>query len=481
MVDAARGIFFALSQMYEALRQFTVSVTHEGLSGVLMKVLHPARKFLSQLIDALDRFDEQAKQPVPSPIVCRSVVQSCKDSVSIFGKVVGVLNMQLNLVTATHDPRYTRWLLLILHGSMTEVSLSWHTIQEHSEAIQPYLQTSRLKAHAPSRSLVSPVTPDVGQSSASPSSNGSASNAMGWTRTARRQGGSFGTKEIQIARTTSSDALPGTLSLRRSGGSNGGPSFGNGLSAPSLSNGALHARDDSTSSQISRFETEMNNGFVTSQSSSLVPARAQPPQPLAASAMDQNLFATMDDTIEVASGVWSTLSEIVAEHGLPALAATLEDSQEVTRRLRSDLDSFRIGSTAVLRKAIWEDANAFLKVCFARILLFNLLITSPDGRSSTVRDQRPVHRPTTGLAPARQKINRIVGSAHARVCCAAPDLIIRTFANSPGRLTTKCTHSQYPTFDGRTSYGGRRAVTRAAFTIATVRRIQDSAVAISEG
>ena len=100
--------------------------------------------------------------------------------------------------------------------------------------------------------------------------------------------------------------------------------------------------------------------------------------------MDQNLFATMDDTIEVASGVWSTLSEIVAEHGLPALAATLEDSQEVTRRLRSDLDSFRIGSTAVLRKAIWEDANAFLKVRFAHTLLFNLLTISPDGRSSIV-------------------------------------------------------------------------------------------------
>ena len=362
VVDAARGIFFALSQLYEALRQFTVSITHDGLSGVLMKVLHPARKFLAQLIDSLDRFDEQSKQPSPSPAVCRGVVQACKDSVSMFNKVIGVLSMQLNLVTASHDPRYTRWLLLILHGSMTEVSVSWQVIVEHGEAIQPLLNSSRLKSHAPSRSLVSPITKsaDTLQSPASAGSSNTNGSYPSWARGSRRQGGSY---SAQLGRALpGADAPPGTPPpLRRAQQSNGGrtPPL-HGLPTPSSAD-AQHAPDDSVTSQTRPEHDPVFNGYHTPQPSVAPQTRHNPTT--SASAVDHDLFATMGQTVDVAGGVWGTLADIVAESDhLHSLVAALDDAQEVTRRLRGDMEAFRIGSTPAVRKAIWEDANSFIKV-----------------------------------------------------------------------------------------------------------------------
>ncbi|KAH7107475.1 RAM signaling pathway protein-domain-containing protein [Auriculariales sp. MPI-PUGE-AT-0066] len=359
VVDAARGIFFALSQVYEALRQFTVSVTHEGLSGVLLTVLHPARDFLSQLIDALDRFDEQAQQQTPLPTACRSVIQACKDSVSIFGKVVGVLNMQLSLMTASHDPRYTRWLLLIIHGSMTEVAVSWQTIQENGDAIAPFLAASRSKAHASSRSLVSPIT-KISDNGHSPGTTSSGSSTpAGWNRASRRQGGSFGTRDFHLGRSGPSlDSLPATPPPLRRGYSNGGPfTLSNGLPTPSSSSEMLHSRDGSVASQLPPQSEDISS--TMSQPSSVPQAGSH----LAASAVDQDLLAKMDETIEVAGGVWSTLAEIAHDNDqLHMLASTLEDAQDITRRLRTDLGSFRLGSTMVLRRAIWEDANGFIKM-----------------------------------------------------------------------------------------------------------------------
>ncbi|KZV86539.1 hypothetical protein EXIGLDRAFT_774500 [Exidia glandulosa HHB12029] len=363
VMDAARGIFFALSQVYEALRQFTVSVTNDGLSSVLQKVLHPARKFLSQLIDSLDRFDEQSKQPNPSPTVCRNVIQACKDSVSVFGKVVGVLNMHLSLVTASHDPRYTRWLLLILHGSMAEVSVSWQTISEHGDAIHPLLKAARsaAKSHAASRSLVSPVTKAT--ETPSPSHQGSFTpNGPEWAPKNRRHAGSFSYKDLQIGRALpATDAPPGTPPpLRRPGHSNGAstPSL-NGFATPSSFGDAFHSRDESYSSVFGN-GLGSPNGQSTPQPSS---ASSQNRQQVAAAAVDQDLFATMDETIETASGVWSHLSEILQDSGdsRSPLASALQNAHDITRKLRDDLESIQIGTTPLLRKAMWEDANAFLK------------------------------------------------------------------------------------------------------------------------
>ncbi|EJD52947.1 hypothetical protein AURDEDRAFT_96857 [Auricularia subglabra TFB-10046 SS5] len=358
VVDAARGIYFALSQVFEALRTFMNSLVNESLLGVLQKVLHPARKFLSQLMDAMDRFDEQAKLPGTPAAAGRNVIQACKDSVSVFNKVVGVLHVQLSLVTAAHDPRYTRWLLLILHGSMAEVAVSWHTISEHGDAIQSLLkgQRSNPKAHAPSRSLVSPITKQGESSTSSPT------NPTGWVRGSRRHAGSFSYKDVQLGRALpSTDAPPGTPPpLRRGGPSmdNGPLPLTNGLMTPSAASDISHTRDDSISSTFSQGFGGAN-GQSTPQPSAQQPSR----QHLAASAVDQDFFTTMDETIDTASSVWSHLTEIIGD--LPdsrsSFEPTLQNAQDVTRKLRDDLERIQSGSTPALRKTMWENANAFLK------------------------------------------------------------------------------------------------------------------------
>ena len=98
VVDAVRGILFALSQVYQTLQHYTVYAIDERLSAVLQKVLGPASSYMSQLIHALDRFDAVSRRALPSPSICRAVVENCRDTVTVFGKAVGMLSLQLKVL-----------------------------------------------------------------------------------------------------------------------------------------------------------------------------------------------------------------------------------------------------------------------------------------------------------------------------------------------------------------------------------------------
>ncbi|CAG8775626.1 443_t:CDS:1, partial [Acaulospora colombiana] len=70
-VDAARGILFALTQIYSALRDYIVFSINDRLSNVLNQVLDPAYQYLARLITALDRFDALCRSGTPPPAACR--------------------------------------------------------------------------------------------------------------------------------------------------------------------------------------------------------------------------------------------------------------------------------------------------------------------------------------------------------------------------------------------------------------------------
>ncbi|KAG8866291.1 RAM signaling network component [Serendipita sp. 405] len=88
-VDAARGILFALSQIYSALRHYIVFAINDRLAGVLNKVLDPASQYLARLITALDRFDALCRSGTPRAAACRGVLESCRDNINVFTKVIG--------------------------------------------------------------------------------------------------------------------------------------------------------------------------------------------------------------------------------------------------------------------------------------------------------------------------------------------------------------------------------------------------------
>ncbi|KAF9644079.1 hypothetical protein BDM02DRAFT_996071 [Thelephora ganbajun] len=58
------------------------------------------------LINAPDRSDAASRRSVPSPTVCQAVVESCRDTVSVFGKAVGVSTLQPKVLTMRDNIRY---------------------------------------------------------------------------------------------------------------------------------------------------------------------------------------------------------------------------------------------------------------------------------------------------------------------------------------------------------------------------------------
>ena len=144
VVDAVRGILFALSQIYQTLQHYTVYAIDERLSAVLQKVLGPAAHYMSQLIHSLDRFDAVSRRTLPSPSICRMVVECCRDNVTIFGKAAGMLSLQLKVLAKHDDVRYTRQMLLVLYGAMSEIAAAWRAMSTHIDAVRPYLWDTRL-------------------------------------------------------------------------------------------------------------------------------------------------------------------------------------------------------------------------------------------------------------------------------------------------------------------------------------------------
>ena len=126
-VDGIRGILFALSQLHSALKQYLLFAADDRVAGMFSRVLDPAGKYTTALINALDRFDSMSRRSLPPPAAVKGVVDATKDSIAAFAKVVAMLRLQIPALR-TADTRYTRTLLLMVYGSMSEISYSWSTM-----------------------------------------------------------------------------------------------------------------------------------------------------------------------------------------------------------------------------------------------------------------------------------------------------------------------------------------------------------------
>ncbi|TKY85769.1 hypothetical protein EX895_005309 [Sporisorium graminicola] len=156
-VDGTRGVLFALSQIHAAIGQFMTPVIDERISGQFHRLLDISNGSIGNLINALDRFDSLSRRGSPDASVIRGVLVTCKDSVITFRKLVSVLQLQLRALQSSSDVRYARTLLLMLYGSMAEVSNSWTEMAPLVEAVQPYLTQAEVGSTSPASSEAAAV------------------------------------------------------------------------------------------------------------------------------------------------------------------------------------------------------------------------------------------------------------------------------------------------------------------------------------
>ncbi|KIJ63249.1 hypothetical protein HYDPIDRAFT_29512 [Hydnomerulius pinastri MD-312] len=407
LVECARSLFFAVSQVYQALSHYITYTINQQLSSVLRKVTDPAYTYMMQLNGALERFDAMGKKTTPPPSLCRALVESSRDTAAVFGKAIAMLALQLKILASKDDDRYMRSLVLILFGAVAEISHAWQTLVPHIDAIKPHLVDHRritaIKSHVGSAAgLPSPDLPPASAPAVySPfagfqhklpiaRSRPTQPNALGRARTTRRHAGSFSSKDVEIGKSLPSYDLPlppGAFSSNtpsatlRAGQrypamplsastSSLAPSLMAGaganvpLSASLPSHPTLAARNGNHSRQASQASLTTSSG---SSSSPQIPARRPTLEiPQSRTLVDKDALDSMEAAVDSAPAVWEMMKEIVTSLSeTPGTSQDIENSLikagAITERLRANIIATRVGDPASDRKALREDAHVFVK------------------------------------------------------------------------------------------------------------------------
>ena len=342
---------------------------------------------MMQLINALDRFDHMSRRGLPSPIICRSVIECCKDTVAVFGKAVGVLALQLKVLATHDDVRYLRQMLLVLYGATAEISYAWQAMVPHIIAVKPLLRENRkTPATKPLAPVVrvGPSTPGADQPSSAPlvsvpfqpwhSPVGPLSRthaSQPRTRMARRQAGSFSSRDVEIGKELPAyEEIPQTPTLRpglRKAALGPSPTINGGSfdlqsqAGPSSSGprSTLHVDHSRQGSQTSFISTS-----ATASSSPKAPLRLPTLEmPNSKTLVDREALDAMHFAVEAAPDVWEMMDEILSEtDNQDAARDNLTRAKIVTERLRENISAVQQGLPTADKKTLREDAHVFVKV-----------------------------------------------------------------------------------------------------------------------
>ncbi|KAI0647246.1 RAM signaling pathway protein-domain-containing protein [Trametes meyenii] len=390
VVDAVRGVLFALSQIYQTLQHYTVYAIDERLSAVLLKVLGPASAYMSQLIHVLDRFDGLSRRALPSPAICRAVVETCRDNVTVFGKAVGMLSLQLKVLAKHDDVRYTRQMLLVLYGAMSEIGAAWQSMASHIDAVRPYLWDTRpppsksygsktptlrgsssIEKPRPPASAPPIMSPPFSPSLETPQRSHLRTTTMqrsldlGKVHISRRHAGSFSSKDVEIGKMLPSyvDVPPPPFPSAVNGGFQHStptqpPRTMRRLVLPLGQQGhdlqvGSHSRQGSQSSLLAPSTSSPQLGGNLSGSSTLV---------------DKEVIGAMKAAVEAAPEIWEIMDEVLdsEDSSVPwrdEFRELLARAKDVTERLRQSIAAVQEGghSQAVDGKALHDDAHIFVK------------------------------------------------------------------------------------------------------------------------
>lgn len=385
-VDAARGILFALSQVYSALRHYIVFAINDRLSGVLNKVLDPASQYLHRLITALDRFDGLCRRGTPPPAACRGVLESCRDNITVFSKVIGVLQLQLKVLAGSDDVRYTRTLLMMLYGSAAELSNSWNAMAPHMEAVQELVRDKHssgssveaalpLNLHKQPRAMHSISESDDRTSERTVTSGRAPISAKGRARavrsTARPHAGSFSAMHVQMGKEMTSALAPvqplviqapssTTMAMRAV--LRQGPAVSSPRSNQSHGSSSMHSPSGSYSSHGHAHGGSRDGDLVQTVTG------GSPHNILSSDKdkfVDADTLKSMEESTDLALSVWKQIEDFFDTAGEGSVIGRdyLMRAREVTMSLRSNIRAVLDSSAEeVYGAALWDGANTFSKV-----------------------------------------------------------------------------------------------------------------------
>lgn len=120
VVEASRGILFALSQIHQAAQQYVGLCGDAGLSRMINRVLYNAKTHVGNLIDALEAHEGKGEGADVMP-----VVEACNACVGAFRHVINILLQHIEILADRADVRLTRTFLLLIYGAATELQNSW--------------------------------------------------------------------------------------------------------------------------------------------------------------------------------------------------------------------------------------------------------------------------------------------------------------------------------------------------------------------
>lgn len=395
LIDSARSILFAMSQAYETLEQYAANTANDHLSSILKKVLDPASANIMHFINALVLFDVTSRRAAPSPGVCRGVVENCKNTVAVFGKVVAVLSLQLKVISTGNDVRHSRWILLALNAATVEISCAWQAIIPHMDSIKTLLRPKASSTHLNATILdFDAVKGAAGQSSSvlrphfTGLNSADVSATAGRVRTARRHAGSFSSKDVEIGKKLPSyEDIPGTFRGVVSGLATHTPTLrplkrraAASLSATSViissppPNGSIPVASFSSSftlpeeSRTTHSRQESQGSLQTSSSSS------SPSAPSKASFLDLSLnskaqvdkeaLQAVQAAVDIAPEVWDMIEDALS--GVVEATGTVRETLEIARAVTAGLSGIiqsmqSVDSAPTDRKSLREDAHVFLK------------------------------------------------------------------------------------------------------------------------
>ncbi|TRM62767.1 RAM signaling pathway protein-domain-containing protein [Schizophyllum amplum] len=380
LIDCARSMLFAVVQIHLALERYTTFPIDERLSSLLKKVAEPAQAEMMSLTSALDRFDALSRKSQPPPAVCRGVIESCRDAVSAFGRVVGVLPLQLKVIN-TDDVRFLRSMLLTLYGATAEISTAWQTLSSQMDAIRPLLKV---------RKHTSPSSDPSSSSTASPfhhqpkparpapplrTHTGSSSSSTGLTglrsHPSRRHAGSFSFKDVELGKKMPSidvlsPPLPSGSRTPVPRGKRHAPSTPQNGSTPSLSSPFPPSPYAFESGRAHSRQTSQTSTQASSRSGSSSPVAAEKTSffDLPSSAknqVDKEAVQAVKLAVDIAPGVWDTMEDLLADvlKEKADVRESLDRARGVTKRLVELIVMVQDGDSTPDKKALRDDAHVF--------------------------------------------------------------------------------------------------------------------------
>ncbi|KAJ3516723.1 hypothetical protein NLJ89_g948 [Agrocybe chaxingu] len=384
LLECSRSILFAMGQLYQTLEQYVQHGTSNHLTSSFKKILDPANVNMLHLIRSLDRFDDVCQKSTPSPAVCRGLVESCRDTVTVFRKGIGSLNMPTS-TESSDDARYVRWLIIEVYATTAELSFAWQTMVPHINTLKPYLygtvfsQTTSYPLGADtlsstSRSHPGQLAPSVRLRPIDGLPSG------GRVRTSRRHAGSFSSKDVEIGKDLpSSDLLPNMMG-------------GVATHTPTLRTPKRQATatvpTSTPSSSIFPPSPSPLFGYADpshlrqqSQGSFLEPPLISPStsqeSPGVKPRANKDVLQAIQGTIEVAPTVWDQIEEALSDTVAvnPELRVSLDRARSVTKRLSDDILAMSEGFSSTDKRVLREDAHLFLKTL---VQLSNMLKTKGD-------------------------------------------------------------------------------------------------------